>query len=38
MPNLDSQANCVSLEEVAKRYLNFTVASFTYLTNEFFGS
>jgi len=38
MPNLDSQANGVSLEEVAKRYLNFTVASFTYLTNEFFGS
>lgn len=33
MPNLDSQANGVSLEEVAKRYLNFTVASFTYLTS-----
>jgi hypothetical protein len=37
MPDRDSQSNGVSLEEVAKRYVNFTVASFSYLTNDFFG-
>ena len=38
LPNSDAQTNGVSLEDVAKRYLNFTVASFTYLTNDFFGT
>jgi len=36
LPNSDAQANGVSLEDVAKRYLNFTVASYTYLQQEFF--
>ena len=38
LPNSDAQTNGVSLEDVAKRYLNFMVASFTYLTNDFFGT
>ena len=36
MPNLDSQANGVSLEEVAKRYLNFVGGEFYVLDDPVF--